>query len=274
MKTHIAYVLVSDHEDIYYEQALLSAYSLMYHNKDASIYLVVDKKTALTLTGSRSEISQYVKEMVDHYPIRKKPIMYVVPQGIDEDYFAMDCSNDSRVFLSVGAIGERKGHLLTLKAFEQLRGAGFKARLVMAGTVASQSYLELLEDAIRKSEYREDVTLCTNLSGQEIKDLYKGAQIFVLHTEEESQGIVFAEAMATGLPVVSINVGGVPYVVEHGKTGLLSNYGDINAFSENMRCLLDDAEKWKTMSEATKMASQNYHWLRICERIMQLYQSV
>jgi lipopolysaccharide biosynthesis glycosyltransferase len=64
MKTHIAYVLVSGPEDIYYEQALLSAYSLMYHNKDANIYLVVDKETASTLTGSRSEISQYVKEMV------------------------------------------------------------------------------------------------------------------------------------------------------------------------------------------------------------------
>ena len=218
--------------------------------------------------------TEYVKDMVGAYPIHKKPVMHVVPQGIDEDYFTLHCSNDSDVFLSVGAIAERKGHLLTLKSFEQLRKAGVRARLVIAGTVASQLYLELLQKAIRESEYREDVILHTDLSGRELKALYGEARVFVLHTEEESQGIVFSEAMATGLPVVSTRVGGVPYVVEHGNNGLLSSYGDLTAFSQNMQCLLDDAGKWQAMSKAAKTASQKYHWMCICERIMQLYRSV
>ena len=200
--------------------------------------------------------------------------MHVVPQGISEEYFTLNCSFDSKVFLSVGAIMERKGHLMTLKAFEKLREAGVDARLVIAGVVASQSYLRQLKEAIRESKCREDVTLYTDSSDEEIRALYKQAHVFVLHSEEESQGIVFAEAMAAGLPIVSTSVGGVPYVVGHGNTGLLSNYGDVEAFAENMRCMMNDNEKWQSMSKASKVDSHCYHWTNINSSIMQLYRFV
>ena len=218
--------------------------------------------------------TEYVKDMVNNYPIGKKPNMVVIPQGIDEVYFSLNCSIDSRAFLSVGAITERKGHLLTLRAFEQLRRTGTDARLVIAGTVASQSYLNQLQDAIQKSEYRKDITLYMDLSNQELWTLYKQAHIFVLHSEEESQGIVFAEAMATGLPIVSTKVGGVPYVVEHDKNGLLSDYGNVEIFAEHMLCLMNDMEKWQSMSETSRRASQKYHWVVIGERVLRLYRLV
>lgn len=218
--------------------------------------------------------TEYVRDMINAYPIRKKPVMYVVPQGIKEDYFTLNCSAHSNVFLSVGAIVERKGHLLTLKAFEQLRKAGIQARLVIAGTVASQSYLVKIQDAICKSEFREDVVLSLDLSDKALMALYREAHVFVLHSEEESQGIVFVEAMATGLPVASTNVGGVPYVVRHGVNGLLSDYGDVKSFAENMCSMINDNSKWQSMSEASKKESAKYHWDGICERILQLYHAV
>jgi len=215
--------------------------------------------------------TEYVKEMVNNYPIRKKPAMQVVPQGINEDYFELECSPASNVFLSVGAIIERKGHLLTLKAFEQLRKAGVEARLVIAGTVTSQSYLEQLQEAICNSEFREDVSLYTDVSVNALKKLYEDAHVFVLHTEEESQGIVFAEAMATGLPVVSTRVGGAPYVVKDGGTGLLSNYADIVTFADNMKRLMTDEQLWKTMAKAAKSEAKVFHWNEIASRVSDVY---
>lgn len=218
--------------------------------------------------------TEYVRDMVNAYSIRHKPNMYVVPQGINEEYFELCCSSASKVFLSVGAIVERKGHLLTLKAFEQLRKSGVQTRLIIAGTIASRSYLEQLQEAISKSEFKTEVVLKTDLSDKELKALYQEAHVFVLHSEEESQGIVFAEAMATGLPVVSTRVGGVPYVVSHGVNGLLSDYGDVESFAENMSCLMTDANKWQSMSEASKTESAKYHWGSIFKRILHLYLSV
>lgn len=218
--------------------------------------------------------TDYVKERVNKYPIRKKPIMHVVPQGINEAFFSLDCSADSKVLLSVGAIVERKGHLLTLKAFEQYRNMGAQACLVIAGTVASRSYLEQLQKAVRESKFREDIALYTDLSNEELIELYKVAHAFVLHSEEESQGVVLAEAMAVGLPIVSTNVGGIPFVVSHGKNGLLSDYGDIDAFAQNISLLMKDSAMWRDMSEESVAVAHDYHWTNISERVLKIYQTI
>lgn len=218
--------------------------------------------------------TEYVRGMVSRYPIRKKPVMYVVPQGIDEDFFLMKCATDSSVILSVGAIGSRKGHLLTLRAFELLREEGVDARLVIVGTVAEQAYLEQLQAALANSKFRESVQLYTNLPVENLKQLYKEAHLFVLHSEEESQGIVFAEAMATGLPIVSTHVGGIPYVVMSRKNGLLTRYGDVKAFADAMACLMTDRNKWMGMSDASRELAQDYHWSVISEKILRIYHTV
>ena len=105
----------------------------------------------------------------------------------------------------------------------------------------------------------------------ELKKIYEASRVFVLHSEEESQGIAFAEAMATGMPVVATKVGGVPFVVTDGATGLLSDYGDINAFAENIKRLLLDLQLWHDLSDASVMSSESYHWKGINDRIMALY---
>lgn len=216
--------------------------------------------------------TDYVKDMIMSYPIHNKPTMHVIPQGIEETYFSVKCSEKSNVILSVGAIGERKGQLITLKAFELAESKGVNARLIMAGTVADKQYLNQLQDAVNRSSIRDKVLLCTDVSNKDLLGLYKKAHLFALHSEEESQGIVFAEAMATGMPIIATRVGGIPYVVTHEKCGLLSEYCIVDAFSENICRLMKDIELWRSMSDASFKAAQEYHWSSISLKIMRLYQ--
>lgn len=215
--------------------------------------------------------TEYVKNKVNQFPIRRKPKMVVIPQGIDESFYGIRCSRDSKMILSVGAIGERKGHSLLLKAFERAVDEGMVTQLVIAGTVADGRYLERLQNAIAQSKYKDCISLFTDLPSKDLKQLYGKAHLFALHSEEESQGIVFAEAMATGLPVVSTRVGGVPYVVEHGKNGLLSDFGNVETFAESIHCLMEDEGRWQSMSKASRQSAQNYHWTAISVRITQVY---
>ena len=231
------------------------------------------EKRFLSHLSSAIVDTQYVKEMVNRYPIRRKPTMHVIPQGIDESFYCIKCSEDSKMVLSVGAIGERKGHLLLLNAFERAVDEGIEAQLVIAGTVAEAQYLERLQKAIAQSRCRDRISLLIDLTDKDLKQLYGKAHLFALHSEEESQGIVFAEAMATGMPVVATKVGGVPYVVADGVTGLLSDYGDINAFAENIKRLMLDSQLWHNMSDASKESAETYHWTSIKDRIMALYGS-
>lgn len=218
--------------------------------------------------------TEYVKDRLNQYPIRRKPIMHVVPQGINEAFFSLRCSKDSQMILSVGAIGERKGHLITLKAFELAESMGIDAQLVIVGTVAENQYLGRLQNDIAQSKYGSQVSLFTDVSDEALKQLYEKAHLFVLHSEEESQGIVFAEAMATGLPVVATQVGGVPWVVEHGKNGLLSAYGDVETFAKHIQNLMMDTSLWREMSEASFEVAHNYHWHKIADKIIELYHSI
>ena len=218
--------------------------------------------------------TEYVRVAVSKYPIKKKPKMFVIPQGINESFFSMECSCDSNILLSVGAIGERKGHLYTLKAFELLRERGIDSHLVIAGTIASQAYFEEVCKVVNQSRYKEDIRLFTDLPDKELKEMYKSAHLFVLHSEEESQGIVFVEAMATGMPVVATNVGGVPCVVIDKKSGLLSEYANVDAFAENIGLLMTNVYLWRTMSSQAKEAAQDYRWSNVCETVMKLYQRI
>ena len=64
--------------------------------------------------------------------------------------------------------------------------------------------------------------LLQNASREEIQYQYSKASLCALHSEEESQEIVFCEAMATGISIVATKVGGIPDVVKNNRNGLLS----------------------------------------------------
>jgi len=66
--------------------------------------------------------------------------------------------------------------------------------------------------------------------------------VFTLPSFEEPFGLVYAEAMAMRRPVVALDDGGTPEVVEHGRSGLLSPHVDIEALSANIARLLGDRE--------------------------------
>jgi glycosyltransferase involved in cell wall biosynthesis len=73
--------------------------------------------------------------------------------------------------------------------------------------------------------------------------------VFALPSDEEPFGLVFLEAMAMKKPVVALDNGGTPEVVEHGKSGLLSRRGDRQALAANLRRLLRDPALRTRMGE-------------------------
>jgi len=113
-------------------------------------------------------------------------------------------------------------------------------RLAIAGSdyPADSGTTQLLKKHSREFELDENVLF----TGQraDVASLLAACDIFSLPSFEEPFGLVFAEAMAMKRPVVALTNGGTPEVVEHGKCGLLSRPGDIDALAANLIRLLDD----------------------------------
>lgn len=213
----------------------------------------------------------YVEDKLKEYGLSHVPEMHVIPQGIDETFYSIKCNPQSNVILCVGAIAPRKGHVYTVEMFNRLRAKGIDAKLRIVGSLADKAYYEQLKQKISESKYKNGISLEANLPREELLKAYAVAKLFVLHSREESQGIVFAEAMATGLPVVATKIGGIPYVVEEGKSGLLCPYGDVNVMAQSAELLLTDENMWKEFSFNAKEVAKGYSWTDIAERIVELY---
>lgn len=215
--------------------------------------------------------TSYVEDKLRAYGLKHLPEIHVIPQGIDETFYSINCNPDSNVLLSVGAIGPRKGHIYTVEMSNRLRAKGIDAKLRIIGSLADKAYYAFLQQKIADSPYTSEISLEANLPREELLKAYAGAKLFVLHSREESQGIVFAEAMATGLPVVATNVGGIPYVVADGKSGLLCPYADVDAMADMVARLLTDEALWKDYSAAARDIAKDYNWATIANKIVELY---
>lgn len=221
--------------------------------------------------------TEYVRKEIIYYKssgkIIRLPELNVIPQGINSDYFKISNQSTENLILSVGAFTHRKGHHLLLDTIVELFKTNNHFKVIIAGVKSDPEYFKYLEKKIIKLNLQQIVLLQANLTFNEVIQLYSKAKIFVLHSQEESQGIVFCEAMAAGLPIVSTIVGGIPNVIHDGVNGFLCNFGETNMFAKKMDLLLNNTDLRSKISNNNKIYSMNYNWETITNNILSQYES-
>lgn len=83
-----------------------------------------------------------------------------------------------------------------------------------------------------------------------VEDLYAISDLMLLLSSKESFGLVLLEAMACGVPCIGTGIGGIPEVIEHGKTGYICELGDVVQMADYAVGLLRDTELHASMSQA------------------------
>jgi len=94
---------------------------------------------------------------------------------------------------------------------------------------------------------------------QELPEYYAAADLFVWPAINEAYGMSLLEAQAAGLPVVAGASGGVPFIVEHERSGLLTPPGESDSFAAALRGLLRDAARRRTMGDRALETVANQH---------------
>ncbi len=178
----------------------------------------------------------------------------VVPNFVDVELFRPDTGPDrghegSPRAVHVSNFRAVKRVPWLLRAFA-LATAGTKAELLLVGDGPDQQPSRLLA---RELGIQDRVMFLGERDA--LPELLAPADVFALSSSEESFGLSALEAMSCGTPVVATDVGGVREVVDDGVTGLLAPADDIDAFATNLRALLFDRDRARSMGQAARRAA-------------------
>ena len=159
---------------------------------------------------------------------------------------------DSQVIVAVGRLDPSKGHRLLIEAFDIVRRKNSRARLLICGVSTIQAdYRQALERRVIDLGMQGQVAFAGHRD--DMPFIYSGADIFCLPTVDEAFGLVFLEAMAAALPTVGVASGGVPEIIRHMETGLLSELGNVDALVANLQLLLHNDDLARQLGAAGKI---------------------
>lgn len=214
--------------------------------------LVVASLLATMSSATSTAVVVNSKATADHYrrtrwfgstPIR------VIMNGVDESRLRSHSGSSLRsrvgaslgdtVFTLVGRINAGKGHSVFLDAAEHLAAESDNVRFLIVGDsfVGQEQYSEAVDRRIESSSIlRERTIRIPHIP--EVGSVYAAADVVVVpSTLPESFGLVAAEAMAVGLPVIASRIGALPEVVEDHHTGMLIHPDDASSLLTAMKKL-------------------------------------
>jgi glycosyltransferase involved in cell wall biosynthesis len=157
---------------------------------------------------------------------------------------------------------------MALRAFSLVVQAIPDASLVVAG---SGPELRALQSLAAELGIGERVDFCGTLDRDRIAELYRSASLVLNPSRVDNMPNSVLEAMASGVPVVSTNVGGVPWILRHDINGLLVASGDHAAMAAAAKRVLGDQQLASRLRNAALADVQQYTWPRIRQQWSAVY---
>ncbi len=226
------------------------------------------------------------RHIVETFGVRASHIR-VIPSGVDTERFAPDRIHSPVFRAPSPAVGQGapvpvvlciarhvkvKNLGLLLDACALLRDRGVAFKCVSVGDGVCRGELEA-----RRVELR--LTDCVEFVGaqeqQQVLSWWQRVDLAVLTSENEGMPVSLMEAAACGVPAVATTVGGVPELVEHNVTGLLTPPGDATALAAALQALLQNPVLRATMGIAARQrAVERFSLPRQVEALLALWSEV
>lgn len=190
----------------------------------------------------------------------ERPIPPCIPlRNCPDEFTIMHISN----FRAVKRVGD------VIRIFAKI-AARLNARLILIGDGPDAG---LARQLARELGVLDRVTFTGVLDG--VADLLRAANLLLLPSETESFGLVALEAMASSVPVIASDVGGLPEVVEHGVSGFLAPVGDVDRMAEYAVHILSDCTVCRSFSRAArKRAVEHFDYHQIIPQYVSVYEQV
>jgi glycosyltransferase involved in cell wall biosynthesis len=241
--------------------------------KPFSFHWLAARLEAFTLPRSAGVvcITHYTQDMVR--TLAKKT--WVVPNAVDAGFFKVQPEINLRhppVVLCAGNICLRKNQNAFIRALDPV-AARQKFRLVFLGEGSrADAYGREFFELVRAHAWCEHAGF---VGHEKLKSWLQGATLLALPSLEDNCPMVVLEAAAANVPVVAAKVGGVPDLIEDGKSGLLCDPLDAASMGGAVKKLLLQPQFARVLAmEANRRAQERFHPLAIARRHLEIYREV
>jgi glycosyltransferase involved in cell wall biosynthesis len=227
-------------------------------------------------------VSHFTKwELTNYYKIPANKIQ-VIHNGVDIKKFkpAIDklkvkaelgFNPDDLSIVSVGRLYARKGLFTLIESIPAVTKRFPNAKFIISGKGQSDEMHKLIDHA-EKLGVKDNMVFTGYYPDKKLPKLYQAADVFAFSTFYEHHPFAVLEAMATGLPVVTTTVGGIPETVNNGKNGFLVEPYNSTQFSEKILYLLEHKVEAEEMgARARKTVEQQLDWRIVVKDAIKVY---
>lgn len=218
-----------------------------FHGADASVKEVVEQyaekyRSVFEYASKIIVVSKKMKEALLELGCPEEKLV-INCCGPDDSFFTVLPTFQKPQFLAVGRFVNKKAPYLTIFSFKKVVQDWPNAKLIMVGTGELLNICKSLTHLLNLENNIEFKGVCKH---EEIKELLQQSIAFVQHSvvaengDSEGTPVAVLEAQAAGLPVIATFHAGIPDVVLHNETGLLSKEKDINEMAINMLHILNE----------------------------------
>ena len=208
--------------------------------------------------------------------------IHVVPSGVDLGRFQPLDRASSRarlgldgkeILVAVGRMDPVKGLDMLIQATALLKDHD-QLRVLIIGGGDGDPELARLKALARAEGVADRVDFLGARPQVELPTYYSAADICVVPSHYESFGLVAAEALACGTPVIASKVGGLQTIVQDGENGLLVPWRSPQAFAESIDWLLADRAMRDRFAAAARPSVERFSWDILAEHVYQVYRAM
>jgi glycosyltransferase involved in cell wall biosynthesis len=244
---------------------------LNYHSGQAEDHLARWRRSApatIRLADRLVVPSAYLVEVFARFGLRARAIHNFV--ATERFRFRERGSSSRPHFFSNRSFEPLYNVACTLRAFAIIQKRFPEARLTLAGDGSQRAELERLAAELDLNH----VTFTGCVEPEGMPGLYDEADIFLNSSDIDNMPVSIIEAFASGLPVVTTDAGGIPFMVADGRTGLITKRGDYEALAACAIRLLEDDELRSMLTRNALEECRKYSWAAVRDQWLELYSEV
>jgi glycogen(starch) synthase len=224
------------------------------------------------------------KELTQYYGVSESKIR-VIHNGVDTVKFQpaadkrkvkaeLGFNPDDLAIVSVGRLYARKGLFTLIESMPAVTCKFPNAKFIISGKGQNTEMNKLINHA-QSLGVKDNIIFTGYFPDKKLPKLYQAADVFAFSTFYEHHPFAMLEALATGLPVVTTNVGGIPETIRDGKDGFMCQPFNPKQFSDRILYLLEHPAAAQEMgSQARKTIMEQFDWRIIVKKVLAVYDEV